>query len=223
MAVGDWEHTKKEKRYDDRQGQDLVTDFYEMLSATEPAVKTAKSGSFDRAFEYQDGLATYQESYYEGNTDPNDGFTYNTTLTQEPLETHPRYRENGDMEIDDSEWEKYRKFTDAGDSSWTPDQGTTEFKDFWELKQKGIDTWLSYSIEAQVTTIETNEPNIDKVGRIDTLPSPRAITLRGGRTWMLVSVDAEKLGVGTSASWRVTKTYRSSGEGGWNTDIYNNS
>jgi hypothetical protein len=222
MAFGSWEHTKIEKRYDDRQGQELVTDYYEKLSTSDPGPKSPKSGSFDRAYEYQDGLATYQESYYEGGTSANDGFTYNTTLTQEPLETHPRYRANGDKVIEESEWEKYRKYVDAGDESWTPDQGTANFKDFWELKQKGVDTWLNYSIEAQVTTIESNKPSVAKVGRIDTLPSPRAITLRGGRTWMLAAIDAEKLGNNSGAMWRVTKTYRSSGEGGWNTDIYNN-
>jgi hypothetical protein len=220
--MSNWYLTKQECRYDDREGQELFTDYYEQLTEIEPPVKSPVNNAFDRVFSYQDGKATYQESYYTGNTTSNDGFVYNTTSVQEPLETHPMFRAGGDFAIEDSEWESYYKYEDANDTSWEPARdGTTNFKKFWEYKQKGVDSWLNYSIEATVTTIEPAMPNFNKVGRIDTLPSPRAITLRGGRTWLLQSIDADRLSK-DHETWKVTMTFRSSGDGGWDADIYHN-
>jgi hypothetical protein len=213
-----WQLVRTDKRYDDRQGQDLVTDYYEGVSVSHPTAKAAATGAFDRILEYSEGLAKYQESYYVGNTDALDGFTYNTTLSQEPLETHPRYRTGGDKPIADTEWDKYRAWQDDPNSTvWTPDTAIANFKDFWTKKSKGIESWLDYGIEAQVTDIVSTTPDFDACGRIATLPSPRAITLKGGRTWLLVAIDAEKL---STSAWRVSKTFRSSSDGGWNTTIY---
>jgi hypothetical protein len=214
----EWKLVRTDKRYDDRQGQDLVTDYYEGVSTSHPAVKTAATGAFDRILEYSDGLAKYQESYYVGNQDTLDGFSYNTTLSQEPLETHPRYRTGGDKPIEDSEWDNYRMWQDdPSKTDWKPDFGSDSFKDFWKKKSKGITSWLDYAIELQYTEIVTGNPDLQKCGCITTLPSPRAITLKNGRTWLLVAIDAEKL---ATDLWRVTKTLRSSADGGWNTTIY---
>ena len=221
-TVPTWKLVQTDKRYDDRQGQDLVTDYYEATSSVLPKEKSPANGAFDRILEYADGLAKYQESYYVGNTDSLDGFTYNTTLSQEPLETHPRYRTGGDKAIPDTEWQKYRAWQDDPSSTvWNPSDAIPNFKDFWTKKSKGIDSWLDYGIEAQVTDIDTSTPAFDECGRIATLPSPRAITLKSGRTWLLVAIDAEKITSGSgSITWRVTKTFRSSSDGGWEPLIY---
>jgi len=43
--------------------------------------------------------------------------------------------------------------------------------------------------------------------------------LEDGRTWLLVGVDAEIVNIAQNI-WKVTRDYKASGAGGWDTDIY---
>ena len=217
-ASGGWYHVSVVTKYDEREGQDHVTDTWEMLSPTEPSPKSPKTGAFDRTFSYAECKATYSESYYTGNSDPNDGVTCRGTTSQEPLETHPKWQSGGDEEIKADEWAKYKKWQDDPTSTtWTPDTSTAEFKKFWKLKERGIDYFLCPNLDVQVTSIEGSKPSLTNLGRIESLPSPRAMTLKTPRNWLLVGIDYEQL---ETNSYRLTKTYRASYGGGWDAELY---
>jgi len=208
-----WLETGINTVYEARPGQDLKTVTQENLDAgaTPP---TFPPNSFNREFTTVDGKGVARYSYYEGNL--KDSYVIRASMSTEPIATHPMFQEGGKYVISAGEWTNYKKWQqDPTSTSWKPDSATTNFKRYYAFIEKGIEYFLNGTVEAQITEIINGQPNIKQLGRIDA--PPRAPSLPNSRNWMIVGVDAERIG---DTDWRQTVTYRASMDNGWNKEIY---
>lgn len=186
----------------------------DLTALTEPSWP---QGSYDRELTFADGkqVATYSEYVATGSTTGD--YSIRGTVAQEPLETHYRFTK-GDKKIEETEWKKYAKFkNDPSTTTWRPDgdEATDNFKEFFSFIERGIEYYLASTVEMTVTKIVEVPPVLANIGTID--PPDNAPTLPRSRDWLIVGIDADKL---NDRTFRVVTTYRASGDGGWENDLY---
>jgi hypothetical protein len=208
-----WVETAETTQYEAKPGQDLITKQLENLdSNVSPPQWPPKA--FNKEFTISDGKATARHSVYQGNNA--DQYIIRGSMSQEPIATHPMFHK-GDSKIEAEEWKKYRKWqADPDSTTWRPDGGdaSANFKKFFAFIERGTEYFLNGTCEIQITEMVTGTPSIRALGRIDS--PPRAPALPNGRTWLIVGVDAEKIG----DEWRQTTTYRASMDFGWDEQLY---
>ena len=171
-----------------------------------------------------------QKSYEDGKyvlrytiTTNSQDTTYSITgsVSQEPLATHAMFGPKGDYKIEAAEWKKWKLWEadpkDAELSDWKPDgtSASAGMKKYYEYRNRGLDDYLLGTVTMRVVKEDQSEPSFDKLGRI--AAPPKAPPLPDSRTWLLVGIDGERVGQGR---WKVTREYRASGAGGWDTTIY---
>ena len=214
------------KAFDQQLGQTKVTDVYKCISDGSTPTMTGQTfgptDAFDRSMSYEDKIATYTESYYEDfPTTPK--VIVRGAVSGEPLETHPMFQStdgggtNGTYYIEQEEWTKYKKYQDdASSTTWTPASSTANFKKFWSYKEKGVDSYLAATIEAQFTKQESSAGDQSDIGTIQTNSNLPA--LPNDRNWLLVSIDSVKRG--SKGKWENTYNYRASMANGWEKELY---
>jgi len=208
-----WVETGETTQYEARPGQNLLTKQMENLdSGSSPPGWPANS--FNREVSTADGKTTARYSVYE-NT-PSEQYVIRGSMSQEPIATHPMFHK-GDSKIEAAEWKKYRKWqADPSSTTWRPDgsDASAAFKKFYSFIERGTEYFLNGTCEIQITEVINGTPSIRQLGRIDAPPS--APSLPNGRDWLIVGVDAEKIG----DQWRQTVTYRASMDFGWDNELY---
>lgn len=162
-----------------------------------------------------DGRAVLQ--YDEIDQSVGDSYSISGTASQEPLATHPHFQPGGKWAITDEEWKTWDKWQKEGtDISSLSVSGLSEgFQKFMQLTLSGFTDYLQAGVTVRVTDANAREPDLKSLGKISA--PPQAPDLADGANWLLTGVDAS---VDSDGNWEVTKEYRSSGPGGWNSDIY---
>ena len=149
-------------------------------------------------------------------------YQINGTTSQEPLATHPMFV-SGDNAIEADEWKKWKIWDadphDVELNGWKPDgdDASDGMKKYYAYRNRGIEDYLLGSVTMRVITEETSSPSLANLGRI--VSPPGAPALPNGRTWLCVGIDGERTAYGMN-KWKVTREYRASAAGGWDTDIY---
>ncbi len=153
--------------------------------------------------------ATYEGSEFqwdsENDTEENT-IEVAATMREEPIETHSKFKE----------WIKKREdgssaaiFDDDGNfKAWNKD-------DSLGAKLLGIKSYYVPGYSATVTYISQSSPSLGSIGSIGGgggIPS-----IGNGREWMKTGISYSSLADGT---YKVTETYLSSGENGWNKEVY---
>jgi hypothetical protein len=80
---------------------------------------------------------------------------------------------------------------------------------------RGIESVLKPSITLSITTVESSLPSMSSIGKIATISN--APTLPTGANWLLTGMNATAIADG---KWKISKEYRASGEGGWESALY---
>ncbi len=214
-----WTLVSRAVQYEARPGQDMVTEVRESLEVGQTPVW--RTGSFNRELSESDGKAIARESFYQQRANNDTSYVIRGAVSQEPIATHPMFQ-TGAFKIDQAEWRNYRKWqADPGSVSWSPDNASSAFKKFYELVERGVESFLAGTVEVQITEVQPNQPRMRDIGRIEA--PPNAPILANGRNWIVVGLDADRLFAEQGRiEWRVVTTYRASAAGGWNRDIYTN-
>jgi hypothetical protein len=169
---------------------------------------------------HEDGKYVSRYTLLTGGADAT--YTITGGVSQEPIGTHPMFGSDGGYGIEDDEWKKWKLWeTDPRDpdlAGWKPDgdDASTGMKKYYAYRNRGIDDYLLGTVTMRVSQEGQSGPDLGGIGRIQSPPG--APSLPDGRNWLLVGVDAERVG---SSTWKVTREYRASGAGGWDREIYN--
>lgn len=167
----------------------------------------------------EDGKYVVRYTIVTGGADAT--YTITGGVSQEPIGTHPMFGSQGGYSIGEDEWKKWRIWeSDPKDpelAGWKPDgsDASSGMKRYYALRNRGVDDYLLGTVTMRVSQEGQSGPDLGGIGRIQS-PSG-APALPDSRNWLLVGVDAERVG---SASWKVTREYRASGAGGWDPEIY---
>ncbi|XHR27553.1 MAG: hypothetical protein ACFUZC_16605 [Chthoniobacteraceae bacterium] len=177
---------------------------------------SAPSGAKEISQSVEDGK--YILRYKMGNSET--AYQVSASVSQEPLATHIKF-DSGTYAVSAAEWKMWKIYdgdpTDERLYGWKPDgdSASAGMKLFYAYHNKGVEDYLLGTVTLRVTTESSAAPTLSGVGFIAT-PS-NAPGLSDARTWLLVGVDGEKTG---TSMWKVTREYRASGPGGWDTFLY---
>lgn len=206
-------------------GEVTVSENYRVADGENVKTVTAESftgwpsppaGARDIQRSLEDGKYTLRYTIQDGQGQQ-DTYTLSASVSQEPLATHPVFKD-----IADDEWKKFKAWEkDPGDETlggWTPDgQSAGELmRKYTRYRNKGVEDYLLGTVTMRVAQEDQGSPNLNNLGRIAS--PPYAPSLPNGRNWLLVGIDAER--TGPSGRWRVTREYRASGQGGWDQELY---
>ena len=128
--------------------------------------------------------------------------------TEEPIETHPRYKA-----LTDAEFLEIKKW--SADPAYVPAGLGDKAKELLNKKQRGRDTYLCATFGYRQTLVSNVSDNdCSKVGYIDT--PPNAPPLAAGGNYLLLSYPQTQEG----SVYRQIKEWRASGPDGWDADTY---
>ena len=124
---------------------------------------------------------------------------------------------SGDWAVTAEEWKLWDKWQkDGTDLSQEDLTSKSEgFQKFIELTLKGITDYLQPRVVARVVQKENGTPSLARLGKISTFLG--APSLPGNGNWLLSGVEAQRE---DGSSFTVTREYMSSGDNGWEPDIY---
>lgn len=168
---------------------------------------------------HEDGKFVLRYTLLTGSVDAT--YTITGSVSQEPIAVHPMFGPDGNYTIEADEWKKWKLWEadpkDPDLDGWKPDADDSSegMKKYYAYRNRGVDDYLLGTVTMRVAQEGQNEPSLDGLGRIQTPPG--APSLPNNRNWLLVGVDAERVG---TATWKVTREYRASGAGGWDPEIY---
>jgi hypothetical protein len=120
------------------------------------------------------------------------------------IETHPLFKD-----IPPEDVSKIRAAARDADESLLPDSGPGADAagiTLYELLSRGVETFLSPSVLARVSDIESSLPDLSGLCKID---SPAGIPAPADSVWLLTGVSAR--GIGTE--YEVTREYTLTGDG----------
>lgn len=178
------------------------------------------SGAQDIQKSLEDGKYTLRYTIKGTGTSADPVYTISGSVSQEPLATHALFR-TGSLQIADTEWKKWKQWeSDPSNSElagWKPDgeSASAGMKKYYAYRNRGVEDYLLGSVTMRVSEENQGQPNLANLGRLSK-PS-HAPALPDSRDWLLVGIDAERVGTGR---WKVTREYRASAAGGWDKEIY---
>jgi hypothetical protein len=123
---------------------------------------------------------------------------------EQAIETHPLFKD-----IPPADVAKIRAAAREPDESLLPDSGPGADAagiTLYELLSRGVETFLSPSVLARVSDIESSLPDLGGLCKID---SPRGISTPTGSVWLLTGVSARGIG----NEYEVTREYTLTGDG----------
>jgi hypothetical protein len=211
--MANWIQERITKSFDQKNGQTKITETWKKFDGTLDLLDSSNANAFDRVSELEGMVHTYTESYYEDND--GESVSIRGSISEEPLETHPMFQEDGSNKIAADEWESYRDWQE-NPSSWNIEDATDNFKLYWKLRKKGVTSFLSATIETHVTKFETRPADSTDVGTIQS--DPACPSLDSKRNWLLYAVSGTRQG--TKNLWLNTYVYKSSGANGWDVQMY---
>jgi len=120
------------------------------------------------------------------------------------IETHPLFKD-----IPPADIAKIRAAARDADESLLPDSGPGADAagiTLFELLSRGVETFLSPSVLARISEIESAIPSLSGLCKIE---SPRGIPSPSGSVWLLTGISARSIG----SDYEVTREYTLSGDG----------
>lgn len=149
---------------------------------------------------------------FTGDKLPEPTYELSTTLSQEPIQTHPRFESHiagtPSNRLNDSYWVDPTTRLDSEDS-------TAVFVEFKKGRKAGVDSYMNPGAEWRETSFSKTEPtSFVNIGDIDT-PSGNPPDV-GDRDWLYWAETYSKRG----RIYQITKVWRLSGRAGWDPDIY---
>lgn len=168
---------------------------------------------------HEDGKFVLRYTLLTGSADAT--YTISGSTSQESIGTHPMFGPDGNYTIEADEWKKWKLWeADPKDpelGGWKPDSDDASegMKKYYAYRNRGVDDYLLGTVTMRVAEEGQSQPSLSGLGRIQTPAG--APSLPDNRNWLLVGIDAERVGTST---WKVTREYRASGAGGWDPEIY---
>ena len=149
-------------------------------------------------------------------------FQVQSTLSTEPLTTHPLFAAGGIHELNDEDLATIRQAESDGNwttSDFTDPTGQPNLYAYAQLAIQGIESYLNPSITLHMTKDEGSLPDLTQIGKVVSLAAVQNLpTLPTGSNWLLAGVQSEALG--DTGNWRNSYEYRASGIRGWNATLY---
>lgn len=178
------------------------------------AQPVAPEDAIDTTETYADGkyITTYRTM------DGSDAYKYciQSTLSTEPLKTHPKFGSGGEYELSADDL-KQIKDAEADPSMWAT-LADTEIPGLWEyvhLVMKGVDSYLCPAVTLHITEDVDELTDLAGFGKI--AEPAGAPSLPEGCTWLFSGFTADALANG---KWRIQSEYRASGSSGWDDVLY---
>lgn len=167
-----------------------------------------------RSAERMEGAKLWRVSYtYEGFmlSLPDPTYELSGSLNQEPIQVHENFE---DFAGTASAPLNNAVFIDPETGRETTNDSKGVFREFSKGEFMGVDSFLDPSATWSVVYFTTSLPSLRNLGKIDSPdgPSPGL----SGRNWMMFEQSARKRG----HIYEVRLTWKLSGRGGWNSDIY---
>jgi hypothetical protein len=203
--------------FDPRTNASVTTTVVESLTAY-PSVP---SNAIDASKEYTDGV--YKVSYKVtgdttgrgvGGGSSSYSYEIRTSLSTEPLLTHPYFQSGG-------KWDLSAKAKELAEMKSDPAaiaryaEGSDALGEYAGRLNDGVESYFAPSITLHISQDESTLPNLSTIGKIATLSN--VPTVPSGCTWMLTGCQSTAL---QSGKWRNVYEYRLSGSGGWDTGLY---
>lgn len=145
-------------------------------------------------------------------------YTRDITLSEEPLETHPRYVDA--LAVDD-----IREAVELAKNPPKEEDGTLQAVDqtgwdalkveLYELLQGGQESYREPRLVYRKRWVSTSDPGATNAGKIQT-PDGTPPTLPAGYNWLNAGERSTQRG----NIYENEVIWESSGRGGWNTDLY---
>ena len=139
-------------------------------------------------------------------------------MSEEPLETHPRYVDNLEVE----------EIQDAVDKATNPpkdSEGELEEVDqtgwgdgkieLYDFLAGGLVSYRDPKVSWSESWVDNDMPNLNKIGEIEE-PAGNPPALAAGRNWLLSGIKMVPRG----GVFECSKVYEASGRGGWKTELY---
>lgn len=130
--------------------------------------------------------------------------------SEEPVETHPRYKE-----LPDSDFQAIKAFLDAPQGG-LPSLSSSLATELLKKKLRGTDSYLASNSTLRETYSATGgELNLATVGTIQAPPAG-APTLPAGANWLLINFTIKQNG----GIYEISREFRASGSKGWDANLY---
>jgi hypothetical protein len=138
-------------------------------------------------------------------------FSIESTTTQEPLETHPRF-DSIPTDIK-RKWTKWKKNPqDSSLDGWTPETETnSNLQELYSYYTYDITSYLVPRVVVRMTELEDGPPDLSNIGKLDQ-PAKKA----GPGNFILTGAHGQEEG----KKWRNTYEWLGSAAGGWDIKIY---
>lgn len=205
--------------YDAKTGQGVTTLTFESLqsypsipSQAIDATKSYEGGVYRVTYKLQ-GDSTDSSSSPIGSTG---NYTYEirSSLSTEPLKTHPYFRSGGKWDLSSFSAELAEMERDPGKIAEYADRSDS-LGEYAGRVNDGMTSYLAPGITMHVSSDENSLPDLSQLGKIATVSN--APSVPSGATWMLTGCQSSAL---QNGKWRNSYEYRLSGVGGWDTGIY---
>lgn len=181
-----------------------------LTTVTQQSFQEIQPSENARAYqlEHVDGVYTLTEETISGTGTV---FSIESTTTQEPLETHPRFDSiPADVKKNWVRWKKNPQ--DPILAGWKPEteeDGT--FQELYSFYTYDVTSYLVPRVVVRMTELEQGPPDLGNIGKIDQ-PSVSA----GNGNFILTGAHGQQEG----DNWRNTYEWLGSGPGGWDEKIY---
>lgn len=151
------------------------------------------------------------ESGSTGNADATSIYELESCTSQEPIETHTRYK---DVTVDER-----RKIDEAIKSKKAPTGLSTRATELYEKRLKGVTAYLSPAVTWTQTITrgasQVSNETLNTVGHIDT-PAGSPPSVATGRNWLRGATTQTVRG----SAVQVRHSWRLSGRSGWDAELY---
>ena len=146
-------------------------------------------------------------------------YSLDLSVSEEPLETHPRYVDNLTVaEIQEAVDKATNPPKDKAGELKVVDQagwgaGKIELYDFL---RGGLVSYRDPKVSWSESWVDDEMPNLNKIGEIVANPAGNPPALAAGRNWLLTGIKMVPRG----GIFECSKVYEASGRGGWKTVLY---
>jgi hypothetical protein len=181
-----------------------------LTTVTQQAFQQIEPSADARSYqlEHVDGVYTLTEESISGTGTV---FSIESTTTQEPLETHPRF-DSIPQDIK-AKWARWKKNPqDPELAGWKPEtEQNSNLQELYSFYTYDVTSYLVPRVVVRMTELEQGPPSLGNIGKLDQ-PSITA----GSGNFILTGAHGQQEG----ANWRNTYEWLGSGPNGWDAKIY---
>ena len=221
MTTGADTIVSRQVTFDPRTNSAVTTTVAENLSQ----FPTVPDGAIDVVKEISSGVwrVTYKEQGDQASSGGGGGgegsstaysYEIRSTLSTEPLKTHPYFRAGGKWAL--GNYTNELKLM-ANDPSLVVQyaERSDALGEYAGRLNDGIESYLAPSVTLHISRDEIPLPDLSTIGKISRLTNTPTVPI--GCTWMLTGCQSTAL---QNGKWRNVYEYRLSGPDGWDTGLY---